>query len=369
MRRGKLLADIATYVVLSIGGAVMMTPLLWMVSTSLKHPSAAGAFPPEFIPRLQQTVRDPETGQRLPVFLARMGGRSVKVARVKFAKDAAVVRILEGARAGEIVTLPLYDQSGQPRLKPVKRLYVHWRNYPDAWHALRLQRPWMAFAIGPLRFRGFAIRDAFLAFYLNSIIVTVIVTAGCVFTSSLAGYAFARLKFPARDALFLGYLATLMVPHVVTMIPVFILLRWLRLIDTYSALILPAMFSAYGTFMLRQFFLSIPRELEDAARIDGCGSWGVYRHVILPLSKPALATLAVFIFLWTWNSFMWPLIVINSTEKMPLMLGLYAFMGPHSAEWHLLMAASVMVMAPVIMVFVVAQKYFVRGIMLTGLKT
>jgi multiple sugar transport system permease protein len=254
-----------------------------------------------------------------------------------------------------------------------------WRNYPDAWHALQLQRNWLAWdwpyqlelgplRIGPFRSAGLPLRDAFLAFYLNSLFVTTVVTLGAVFTSSLTAFAFARLRFPGRDRIFLAYLGTMMVPAVVTMIPVFVLMKLMHLHDTYLALILPPMFTAYGTFLLRQFFLSIPAELEDAARIDGCGLWGIYRHVILPLSKPALATLVTFEFLSTWNSFMWPLIVIDSMEKKPLMVGLYAFMGQYNTEWTLLMAASLMVMAPVVIVFLLGQRYFVKGIVLSGMK-
>jgi multiple sugar transport system permease protein len=372
MRRRKAWIDFITYAVLTVGSATMLAPLLWMLSTSLKDPSAGMTYPPELLPRVQETWQDPATGRTWPVFWTVLEGRRAKVARLRLLPGRAVVRVLSPAEmAGQQRTVPLVVQGGgRPRLalKPAKRLYFRWRNYPDAWHALQLERPWLAFSIGPWHFRGFAIRDAFLAFYLNSLLVTVTVTAGEVFLCSLAAYGFARLRFPARDVLFLGYLATLMVPAVVTMIPVFILLRLLRLVDTYTALILPAMFSAYGTFMLRQFFLSIPRDLEEAARLDGCGLWGVYRHVVLPLSRPALAALATFAFLGTWNSFMWPLIVINSTEKMPLMLGLYSFMGQHSVEWHLLMAAAVMVMAPVILVFLLGQRYFVEGVLLSGVK-
>ncbi|MCD6351841.1 MAG: carbohydrate ABC transporter permease [Armatimonadetes bacterium] len=372
MTRQLMWGKLLTYLALALGAAGMMLPLLWMISTSLKPPGATMTYPPEFLPRSQELFTDPRTGRKLPVFWAEIGGKRVKVVRLRLTKGAAVVRVLgpEGLLP-RTYTVPLWHRQGTrrvPGLTPVKHLDVRWHNYPAAWHAMTLDRPWMAVDVDGIHFPGIKLRDAFLAFYLNSTLVTLAVTLGCLLTSSLAGFAFARLRFPGRDALFLGYLATMMVPHVVTMIPVFILLRHLHLIDTYSALILPAIFSAYGTFMLRQFFLSVPRDLEDAARLDGCGDWGVYRHVVLPLSKPALAALGTFVFLWTWNSFMWPLIVINSTEKMPLMLGLYAFMGPHSAEWHLLMAASVMVMAPVILVFLLGQKYFVQGIMLTGLK-
>lgn len=363
MRRSVRVQNFLSYVLLIVGGAGMLVPLLWMISTSLKDPTAAVTYPPEFIPRVQETWVDPSSGHKLLVFTTDLDGRSTRVARVRIIKGAAIVRPLDASgQAGPETTVPLQG------LKPAQKIHIRWRNYTDAWHALALQRPWMHFTVAGWHFPGLHLRDAFLAFYLNAIIVTVIVTLGQVFTSSLAGFAFARLKFRGRDTLFLGYLTTMMVPHVVTMIPVFILLRLLGLIDSYEALILPAMFSAYGTFLLRQFFLSIPPDLEDAARLDGCGDWGVYKNVIMPLSRPALAALATFVFLGTWNSFMWPLIVMNSTEKMPLMLGLYSFMGQYNVEWNLLMAASVMAMLPVILVFIFGQRYFVQGVVLSGIK-
>jgi len=349
-----------------LGAATMLAPVAWMVATSLKAPSAAVSYPLELIPRIQQTWRDPQSSKAYPVFWTQLNGRRVKVARLGLSAGRVLVMPIEGLHKGHTFSLPLYRSvSGRlvPTLRPARRLFIRWQNYPEAWHALKLRHPWMAFRLGPLRFSGIKIRDAFLAFYLNSLLVSLAVTLGQVLTCSLAAFAFARLRFPGRDAIFLSYLATMMVPHVVTMIPVFILLRSLRLIDTYSALILPAIFSAYGTFMLRQFFLSVPRELEDAARIDGCSHWQVYRYIIIPLSRPAISALAVFAFLVTWNSFMWPLIVINSTEKMPLMLGLYAFMGQHSIDWHLLMAASVMTIAPAVLAFILAQRHFIQALL------
>jgi multiple sugar transport system permease protein len=159
-----------------------------------------------------------------------------------------------------------------------------------------------------------------------------------------------------------------MVPFVVTMIPVFALFNVMKLYDTFAALIIPGIFSAYGTFLMRQFFLTVPRELEDAARIDGCGLWGVFRYVMLPLSRPALATLTTFTFLYSWNNFMWPLIMIDSDQRKTLMLGLHTFMGRYTTDWTLLMSASVMVMVPVLIVFVLGQRYFVKGIQLSGIK-
>ncbi len=208
----------------------------------------------------------------------------------------------------------------------------------------------------------------FAQFYLNSIFVSLCITFGQVATSAMAAYAFARLNFPGRDRLFFGYLATMMIPGAVTMIPVFILLRHFGWIDTYKALILPGIFSAYGTFMLRQFFLTLPRELEDAAKIDGCSYVRIFWHIILPLSKPALATLTTFTFMGAWMNLMWPLIVVNTHTKYTLPVGLAYFQGVHGTDWTLLMAASMMMILPILIVFIFNQRFFVEGIKLTGIK-
>jgi multiple sugar transport system permease protein len=208
----------------------------------------------------------------------------------------------------------------------------------------------------------------FAMFYLNSIFVSFCVTFGQVATSAMAAYAFARLNFPGRDKLFFGYLATMMIPGAVTMIPVFILLRHFGWIDTYKALILPGIFSAYGTFMLRQFFLTLPKDLEDAAKIDGCSYRRIFWHIILPLSKPALATLTTFTFMGSWMNLMWPLIVVNTHTKYTLPVGLAYFQGVHGTDWELLMAASMMMILPILVVFLFNQRFFVEGIKLTGIK-
>jgi len=208
----------------------------------------------------------------------------------------------------------------------------------------------------------------FAQFYLNSIFVSLCITFGQVATSAMAAYAFARLNFPGRDRIFFGYLATMMIPGAVTMIPVFILLRHFGWIDTYKAMILPGIFSAYGTFMLRQFFLTLPKDLEDAAKIDGCSYVRIFWHIILPLSKPALATLTTFTFMGSWMNLMWPLIVVNTHTKYTLPVGLAYFQGVHGTDWTLLMAASMMMVLPILIVFLFNQRFFVEGIKLTGIK-
>ena len=192
---------------------------------------------------------------------------------------------------------------------------------------------------------------------------------------SLAGYAFARLRFAGRGLLFIVLMASLMVPFQVTMIPEFLIVKWLGLhvwtqlgIDHLGALIVPNLVTAFGIFFLRQFFLTIPIELEEAARMDGTSRLGVLIKIVLPLSLPALATLAVLTFLDSWNSFLWPLIVVNSEPHMTLPLGLTTFQGSHNTQWSLLMAANVVSLLPMLVVFFAAQRYFVRSVAGTGLK-
>jgi multiple sugar transport system permease protein len=208
----------------------------------------------------------------------------------------------------------------------------------------------------------------FSVYYFNSFFVGAMITVLQLLTCSLAAYAFSRLSWPGRDKVFLAYLGTMMVPGQVTMIPVFILFKNLGILNSYLALILPGAFSAYGTFMLRQYFLSIPKELEEAAIIDGATKLQILRQIIMPLSKTALSTMAIFTFLYAWNDFMWPLIVVNSESMKTLPIGLQAFQSSYGAQWHLIMAASLIVLIPVIIIFIFGQKYITRGIMMTGMK-
>jgi len=208
----------------------------------------------------------------------------------------------------------------------------------------------------------------FARMYLNSFIVAISVTVCQLVTSALAGYAFARLDFPGRDVVFMIYLSAMMIPHQATVIPSFLLMRKFNMVDRYTSLILPFAAGPFGAFMLRQFFMSIPEDLEDAAKIDGCSLFGIYLRIIVPLSKPALATLVTFTFMGQWKNFMWPLIVANSEEMMPLPVLLASFKGLYSTDWSLLMAGGVIVLIPMIVIFVAAQKYFVEGIQLGALK-
>ncbi len=204
----------------------------------------------------------------------------------------------------------------------------------------------------------------------NSVFVAVTITGCQLVFSSLAAYAFARVRFPGRDVIFMAYLATMMIPGQVTLIPGYILIKYLGWIDSYYALTIPFLFgSAFGTFLLRQFFQTIPTELEDAARIDGAGYFDTYFRIIMPLAKPALATLGVFVFLHFWNDFLWPLIVINTNELRTLPVGLAVVSrSMFGTDWPALMGGACISLVPILIIFFFAQRYFVQGITLTGLK-
>ena len=202
----------------------------------------------------------------------------------------------------------------------------------------------------------------------NSVVVSIGVTLGQLLTASMAAYAFARMQFRGRDALFLLYLATLMIPSQVTITPLFILMRYLGWINHYQGLIAPGVFTAFGTFLLRQHFLSLPKELEEAAYLDGATPLHIFVRIILPLSGPALATLAVFSFMNSWNSFLWPLFVVRDTQLMTLPVGLASLHGRYLTEWNLVMGGAVLTVLPMLLVFLALQKYFVKGVVMSGLK-
>lgn len=244
-------------------------------------------------------------------------------------------------------------------LKPYDELYLYpprllpsapvWENYPEAW-----------------RYAPFGL------FFANSLFVATLVTVGELVTSSMAGYVFARMRFLARDRLFLLYLGTMMIPSQVTLVPLYIVMRQLGWVNSYYALIVPWLASAYGTFLMRQYMLTFPRELEDAARVDGANHPIIYARIILPQCGPVLATLGILTFLSNWNSFLWPLVMTSAERMRTVPVGLAYFTSiPENLglpQWQLFMAAATFCMLPTLIVFLLGQRYFVRGISLSGLK-
>lgn len=204
----------------------------------------------------------------------------------------------------------------------------------------------------------------------NSLFVATVTTLGQLVVSSMAGYAFARFHFWGREPLFLAFLTTLMVPFAVTMTPLFIIVKTLGWTNSYFGLIVPAMFSAFGVFLMRQFFLALPTELEEAATLDGSSTLGTFWRVMLPLAGPALATLAIFSFMASWNNFLWPLLIVSDQKLMTLPLALATLQGiyPGQTQWNLIMAGTVITVAPMILLFLLAQRWVVEGVTSSGIK-
>lgn len=211
-------------------------------------------------------------------------------------------------------------------------------------------------------------REPTLRAILNSLIMAGAETAGVVVTSVFTAYPFARLRFRGRDAVFLMVLGTMMIPAQVTMIPTFILLRWLGWIDTYQGLVVPRIVTPLGIFLVRQFLLTLPRELEEAARIDGCGRLRTLTRVLLPNLGPALATLAIFTFTASWNEFFWPLIVVQSSEMRTIQLLIAALKQTEAVEWGVVMAVVTLSVVPTAAIYLTLQRYFQRGVVMSGLK-
>jgi multiple sugar transport system permease protein len=248
------------------------------------------------------------------------------------------------------------------RDRPIIPAHPQWSNYSKAWHEIPVNTD--------LWGRPAKNYPAFALFTRNTVLVSVLGMIGQTGSAALVAYAFARLRFPFREPLFLLVLSTMMLPPQVTMIPTFIMWTIPGWIDSLKPLIIPAFFGggAFFIFLLRQFFLQIPRELEEAATIDGCGPFRIFWHVMLPMSKPALATVALFSFIGHWNDFLGPLIYTQSIEKKTLAVGLNAFKTLLGTQQHLLMAASVAMLVPILVIFFFAQKYFVQSVVTTGVK-
>jgi ABC-type glycerol-3-phosphate transport system permease component len=208
----------------------------------------------------------------------------------------------------------------------------------------------------------------FVLFFRNTVVIATLSTLGTLLSSSLVAYAFARLKFRGRDRLFVLLLSTMMLPGIVTMIPTYVLYKYLHWVDTFNPMIVPAFFGggAFNIFLLRQFFMGIPRELDEAAILDGANQSVIFWRIIIPNSGAALATVGIFAFIFNWRDFMGPLLYLNDPEKQTLELGLRTYQSLNQEKWELLMAGSVLVMIPLLVLFLVGQRYFVRGIVMTG---
>jgi ABC-type glycerol-3-phosphate transport system permease component len=310
------------YALLWVGVVIMVVPFVWMVTTSLKSPIEILQFPPTWLPT-GQFVRA-GTGEWQEVYVA---------SRDRGA-GTAVVRPADG---GPAVTVPAVEVHDRVRFR--------FSNYAAAWR----QAP-------------------FARYYLNTVIVVLATLAGQLVTSALAAYAFARMRFPGRDAIFLVLLSMMMVPEPVYLVPSYIVLAKFGWIDTYQAMIVPWLAYIFSIFLLRQHFKTIPNDLYDAAIIDGCSRFAFLWRIVLPLSKAVLAAVTIFTVVSTWNSFLWPLVMTNTPSVRPLQVGLARFAQEQGTNHELMMAAAVFSIAPLVVAYFMAQKQIIQSLATSGIK-
>jgi len=283
--------------------------------------------------------------------------RSLGVSTTRTLVHASLYLILTAGALVAIVPMAWTASSSLKDTAHIFTLRVQWIPNPILWH----------------NYVELFERLPFLRFIRNTLIIVASNVVSAVLMGSLAGYAFARLRAPGKHVIFLLVISTMLLPGQVTLIPRYIIFKVLKMIDTYGPLVLPGWLGggAFEIFLFRQFFLSLPVELDDAARIDGCGTLRIYWSIVMPLSRPVIATIAIFNFIWAWSDFFNPLIYLNSMEKftLPLALATLRRSADWSTRWELVMAGSVLSIIPMIVIFFLGQKYFVRGIALTGIKT
>lgn len=338
--RGRFgLTDWLSYGFLLLGVVLMLGPALWLASSSLKTKTALQEFPPSFWPRGQKEVRVANRKDPLPVYLVVQADGS--------SREMALSR-----RVGLTGLFIDLDQPGAEPLRarvdvarPVREVTLAWENYTEPLQRLRFDR-----------------------YLSNSVLVTITATLLTLLLNSMCAFALSKYRFRGRNAIFVLVLSTLMVPVSVILIPSFLVITSLGLTNSLWGVILPPVATPTGVFLLRQYMLTIPDELIDAARMDGASEWRIYWRIVMPLAIPALAVLGIFSVMWRWNDFLWPLIVLNREEVFTLQLGLASFQGELDTQWHYLLAMTVMTLAPVVVIFVFLQKYITTGIASSGLK-
>ena len=315
---------------LVLGAIPILIPFFWMISTSLKPRELAGEYPPQWIPHAEH-------------YYLKRGEQKLEVTLLLKKPDGTVkLKLPNGQSILET----------ENHLVTERRIAFQWDNYGKI-----------------LSSHASGGDDDFLRFLCNTLLVAGMSVLGQALTSSLVGWGFARLRFAGKKPLFLLLLATMMIPGQISMIPVFMIYRWLGWIDTFLPLIVPAWFgSAFFIFLYRQFFMGIPTEMDEAATVDGCSPLGIFWHVLLPMAKPVTATVAVYTFLGAWNDFLGPLIYINSDFKRTLSLALAKFQGAYSSDVPIMMAGATLMLIPVLLIYFFSQRALVQGMVVSGLK-
>ncbi|NTU74552.1 MAG: carbohydrate ABC transporter permease [Anaerolineaceae bacterium] len=330
--------DVLSYIYLAIGVAIMFGPIIWLLLSSFKTPSEIIKFPPRFFPYQQETIQVEGYDKPLPLYkITFEDGTSQVLAQVR--RVGLEAQLIDPKNPGEIIKVNINQRT------PVEKISFGLDNFVEG------------------------IKSFNFGLYLwNSIFVTVVATFLTLLVNSMAAFALSKYKFPGRQTIFLVMISTLMVPLSVVLVPVFLVVTNVGWNNNLLGIIIPAAATPTGVFMLRQYMLTIPDELVDAARIDGASEWRIYSQVILPLAKPALAVLTIFSVMWRWNDFLWPLIVLSRSEYFTLQVGLASFQGELNVQWNLILAMTVLTLLPITLVFGILQRYITTGIATTGMK-
>ncbi|MGJ4931785.1 carbohydrate ABC transporter permease [Bradyrhizobium sp. HKCCYLS2038] len=330
--------DIAAYAYLALGVVLMFGPVLWLVLSSFKTPGALLEFPPSLLPSAQVEVKVAGQPQPLPLFRTTLPDGSVReLAQLR--RVGLVAQMVDPADPTQQFRVAI------DKREPVRRVAFATENYTE-----------------PLQ------RFAFLRFLFNSVFVTAVATLITLLINSMAAYALAIYAFPGKQVATLAVIGTLMIPITIVLVPVYLVVTELGLANSLWAVILPGAATPTGVFLLRQYMLTLPKDLIEAARMDKASEWQIYWRIVMPLTLPALAVLAIFSIMWRWNEFLWPLAVLTKTEVYTLQIALNAFQGELQTQWHYLLAMTVVTLAPVALVFVFLQRFITTGIGSTGMK-
>ena len=322
-----------------IGGLIVMFgPALWLVMSSFKSPAQLAEFPPTLLPYATEQVMVEGYDKPLNLFTAKLPDGTTKV-MAEVRRIGIVSQLVDPEEPGEIVKVNIADR------EPVRQVHFATENYTE---------PFVHFD--------------FPQYLKNSVFVTVIATLITLLTNSMAAFALSKYQFRGRNFVLLLIVGTLMVPLSVLLVPLYSVISAVGLFDSLWGVILPTVATPTGVFLLRQYMLTIPDELIDAARMDNASEWQIYWRIILPLAAPALAVLAIFSVVWRWNDFLWPLVVLSRKELYTLQVGLNTYAGELNVQWHFILAMTVVTMIPVVLVFVFLQRYITAGIAGTGLK-
>ncbi len=339
-RGGKSLhiTDILSYLYLTLGTIIMFGPVLWLVMSSFKTSGELSKFPPRFLPYRQETVELEGFDEPLDVYQVTLEDGTVKNL-VQTKRVGLIANMIDPANPDEIFKIPIEDRVA------LESVSFNLDNYREGISSFNFAR-----------------------YLRNSVIVTVLGTVLTLIVNSMAAFALSKYKFTGRDFMFVLMISALMVPLSVILVPVYLVMQQANLLNTLSGLIIPAAATPTGVFLLRQYMLTIPDELLDAARIDGASEWRIYQQIIMPLSRPALAVLTIFSVMWRWNDFLWPFLILSRNELFTLQVGLQAFQSDLTIQWDLILAMTVLTLLPITIVFAFLQKYITTGIATTGLK-